>query len=74
MNWPLRLQQQFDQPLGFLAPDAGHRFVEKKQLRLHGERDGKLERALFAVGKFAGAHMRPVGDAGLFERRHGRKR
>ena len=72
MNWPFEAAQQLHQPLGFFAPDAGHRFIEQEQLRLHGERDGKFQRALLAVGKFAGRQMRPIGNAGLFERRHGR--
>ena len=64
----LEAEQQVDLPLGFLAADAGHRLVEQKQRRLHGERDGKLERALLAVRQFAGADVGAVGDAGLFER------
>ena len=45
----LEAEQQVNQPFGLLAADAGHRLVEQKQGRLHGERDGKLERALLAV-------------------------
>ena len=44
-------RDQRDHALRFLRPHAGHRLVEQHQLRLRGEREADLERALLAVAR-----------------------
>jgi len=54
-----------NQPVGLLAAGACHGFVEQQELGRHGERDGKLERALLAVGEYARRHVGARAEADL---------
>ena len=48
---------------------AGHGFVEQESLRSERQRDGDLELAALAVGKFAGRDFGTIGEADAFQHR-----
>src|SRR3954469_19903785 len=42
---------------------TSHRLVEQQQLRLHGERDRKLQCAFLAMRELGRSHVRAFGEA-----------